>query len=92
MRLIYRQHAVRRMFERGISTDHVLAALADGRVIEDYPADTPYPSCLWLGYAVAKPLHIVFADNPNEGERIVITVYRPDPSLWAEDYTTRKPS
>ena len=35
MRLVYRQHAVKCMFERGISTDDVAAALADGRVIQD---------------------------------------------------------
>lgn len=95
MRLIYRQHAVRRMFERGISTDDVVAALADGRVIECYPTDTPYPSCLWLGYSNDKPLHIVFADNQDNqdnNERIIITVYRPDPALWADDFATRKPS
>ena len=92
MRLIYRQHAVKRMFERGISTDDVAAALADGRVIQDYPTDTPYPSCLWLGYSHGRPVHIVFADNQDDGERIIITVYRPDPALWADDYATWKPS
>ena len=92
MRLIYRQHAVTRRFERGISTDDVAAALADGRVIQDYPTDTPYPSCLWLGYSHGRPVHIVFADNQDVGERIIITVYRPDPALWADDYATRKPS
>ena len=92
MRLIYRQHAVRRMFERSISTVDGAAALGNGRVIESYPTDTPYPSCLWLGYANGTPLHIVFADNQDDGERIIITVYPPDPALWADDYATRKPS
>lgn len=90
MRLIYRQHAVRRMFERGISTNDVAAALADGRAIEDYPTDTPYPSCLWLGYAGARPLHVVYADNQDDGERIIVTVYEPDPALWRADFATRK--
>ena len=61
--LIFRQHAVRRMFERSISIAEVKSALASGRIIEDYPDDTPYPSCLWLGYAGRRPLHIVYADN-----------------------------
>lgn len=90
MKLIYRQHAVRRMFERNISTADVGAALASGRAIEDYPTDTPYPSCLWLGFAGNRPLHLVFADNPGEGERIIITVYEPDPALWLADLATRK--
>ncbi|MCK2089818.1 DUF4258 domain-containing protein [Thauera aromatica] len=92
MRLIYRQHAVKRMFERGISTADVAAALADGWVIEEYPTDTPYPSRLWLGYSDGRPLHIVFADNQDDGERIIITVYRPDPALWADDFATRRAS
>lgn len=90
MKLTFRQHAVRRMFERGIGTDDVREALGNGRVIEDYPADTPYPSCLWLGFASGRPLHIVFADNALDGERIVITVYEPDPALWTPDFATRK--
>lgn len=80
------------MFERSISTNDVVAALADGRAIERYPGDTPYPSCLWLGYSKGRPLHIVFADNVDGGERIIITVYQPDPTLWSADFATRKPS
>ena len=90
MKLIFRQHAVRRMFERSISTTDVGAALASGRVIEDYPTDTPYPSCLWLGFTGERPLHLVFADNSGDGERIIITVYEPDPALWLADLATRK--
>jgi hypothetical protein len=91
MKLIYRQHAVMRMFERAIAAEDVLAALANGRVIEDYPHDTPYPSCLWLGFTGGKPLHIVFADKP-DGERIIITLYYPNPTLWGADYATRRSS
>jgi len=46
VKLIYRQHAVRRMFERSISIADIDAAMASGRVIEEYPADTPYPTHL----------------------------------------------
>ncbi len=90
MKLIYRQHAVRRMFERSISTAEVDAALASGRVIEDYPSDTPYPSRLWLGFAGNRPLHVVYADNPGENGRIIISVYEPNPALWLADLATRK--
>lgn len=92
MKLTYRQHAVKRMFERSISVDDVAAALGNGRVIQDYPTDTPYPSCLWLGYAGGQPLHIVFADNQDDNVRIIITVYQPDPALWTDNFATRKTS
>jgi hypothetical protein len=44
MKIIYRQHAIQRMFERNISDSEVKAALKDGITIEDYPDDAPYPS------------------------------------------------
>lgn len=77
------------MFERGISEDDVQTALSAGKVIEDYPDDYPLPSCLWLGYINSRPIHIVFADNPAQGERIIITVYEPEPTQWTADFTTR---
>ena len=85
----YRQHAIQRMFERGITQVDVEAALSTGKVIEDYPNDYPLPSCLWLGHIGNRPVHIVFADDKLKGERIIITVYDPDPSQWSADFTTR---
>ena len=90
MRLIFRQHAIRRMFERGIGVEDVRAVLESGRAIESYPDDTPYPSTLILGFTGARPLHVVCADNPTDGERIVITVYEPDPARWSADFTKRE--
>ncbi len=85
----YRQHAIKRMYERGITQADVEAALSTGMVIEDYPNDYPLPSCLWLGYIGNRPVHIVFAEDKPKGERIIITVYEPDPAQWSADFTTR---
>ena len=90
MKLVFRQHAIERMFERGLAVDDVAAALRDGRVIEDYPTDFPYGSALWLGLAGGKPLHVVAADNVAADERIIVTVYEPDAALWETDWATRK--
>lgn len=90
MDLIFRQHAIRRMFERNITVADVQDALAEGRRIESYPNDTPYPSCLWLGYGGGRPLHVVYADNAEDNKRIVITVYEPNPARWEADLATRK--
>ena len=54
MKLIYRQHAVKRMHERSIAEEDVEYAIASGKIIENYPNDTPYPSALLLGYAGTK--------------------------------------
>lgn len=85
----YRQYAIKRMFERGITEFDIDLALSNGRVIEDYPNDYPLPSCLWLGYIGSRPIHIVFSDNHSFGERIIITVYEPNPTQWSEGFTTR---
>jgi len=47
--LIFRTHALQRMFERGISTDEVRAVVDSGETIVEYPDDRPYPSQLMLG-------------------------------------------
>lgn len=88
MILRYGRHAVQRLFERRITQADVQGALSAGRVIEDYPTDYPLPSRLWLGYAGKRPLHVVYADTI-QGERIIITVYEPDPAQWSPDFTTR---
>ncbi len=90
--VIFRVHAVQRMFERGISREDVRDVLASGEIIEDYPDDNPYPSRLLLGYRGSRPLHVVAADNPSEPETIVITVYEPDPARWDATFRQRKSS
>lgn len=88
--LIFRVHAIKRMFQRRISKDDVRHVLETGETIETYPRDTPYPSRLVLGWRQARPLHVVVADNVETGETIVITTYEPHPEEWEPDYKTRR--
>ncbi len=64
--------------------------IENGEVIEEYPDDTPYPSRLVLGRRHGRPLHVVAADDPDERETIVITVYEPNPTEWEADFKRRK--
>jgi hypothetical protein len=89
-KLVFRVHALRRMFERQLSVEDVEAVIDSGETIEDYPDDTPYPSRLVLGWRGARPMHVVVAHNLSENELIVITVYEPDPELWEADFRRRK--
>ena len=82
MKLVFRQHAIRRMFARGISAHDVATVLTERKAIEDYPEDMPYPSRFVTGSVNARSLHVVVADNEPDGERIVVTVYEPDPARW----------
>ncbi len=88
--LIFRVHAIRRMFQRRISKDDVRQILETGETIETYPHDTPYPSQLVLGWRNARPLHVVAAENAESGETIVITAYEPDSEEWELGFKRRK--
>ncbi|WP_295883944.1 DUF4258 domain-containing protein [uncultured Thiohalocapsa sp.] len=52
--------------------------------------DQPYPSALLLGHPGGQPVHVVVARNPVDGACTVITAYRPHPTLWADDFRTRR--
>jgi hypothetical protein len=90
MKIIFRVHAIQRMFERNITDADIRHVLANGETIESYPDDTPYPSRLMLGWSGTRPLHIIVADNLKDNERIIVTVYHPDPERWDTDYKRRK--
>jgi hypothetical protein len=93
-RLAYRVHAVQRMAERGIREEDVAYVIAEGKEIENYPSDEPYPSRLLLGWVAReggqepRPVHVVTATA--EREIIVVTVYEPDPALWEPGFEKRR--
>ena len=85
----YTQHFMQRIIQRRITLDDVAYALSDGEIIEYYPDDYPFPSCLVLGCTMNNlPLHIVCGIAPDE--LFLITAYQPDPAMWAADFRTRK--
>ena len=91
-KVIYRFHAIRRMFERKITEFEVLEILATGKVIEDYPNDLPYPSRLLMGQVSEKKLHVVIAEARVSQEIIIITVYEPDLDTWEPGFEVRRKS
>ena len=83
------QHARQRFIERSIFLDDIENAILHGTIIEEYPNDSPFPSCLILGPdGEQHPLHIVASTNENT--IYIITAYRPDPRKWNENFSTRK--
>lgn len=87
--VVFSRHAITRMFERFISRSDVRRILETGEVIEEYPDDTPFPSCLVLGFVDNRPLHVVVAVNGPTCH--IVTVYAPDPTVWESDLKTRRP-
>lgn len=66
-----------------ICEDEVYEAVLSGKIIENYPEDEPYPSCLIYGRTSRKrPLHIVCAFSMDEDLSVVITVYEPILKKW----------
>jgi YgiT-type zinc finger domain-containing protein len=63
-----------------LTVDKIFDSVARGEVLEQYPVDRPYPSCLVLGRAgEVEPVHSVWAYNSKTGWAVLVTVYRPDP-------------
>lgn len=82
-------HATERFRERGIGMEDIHNAIASGEIIEQYPADYPYPSCLVLGENMCgEKIHVVLSDNGNASK--VITAYYPDVDKWSEDFKLRR--
>jgi len=89
----FTQHAIQEMLNDNIDIDVVIDAAHNGRVIEEYANDKPFPSALKLhfsGFLLNNPVHVVCATD-NNGYIRIITTYKPDPELWTDNYTTRKP-
>ncbi len=83
------EHAAMRFRERGIKARDIRASINNGEIIEQYPEDFPYPSCLILGHsATGTPIHVVMSDNGSMGK--IITAYYPSSDKWHEDLKTRK--
>ena len=88
--IIFRFHAVQRMFERRIPVENVRQVLQSGEKIEDYSEDMPDPGGLVSAKRGQRPLHVVMAENTKEGELVVITVYEPDRAQWKPGFRNRK--
>lgn len=66
-----------------LTFDEIYFSVLHGEIIEDYPTDKPYPSCLIYGQTFSgDPVHSVWAYNEQNRWAVLITVYRPDPNLW----------
>ena len=89
-KLVFRVHALRRMFVRRMTAAEVRQVIEQGRTIERYPKDAPYPSRLLLGVVRGRALHVVVADNTDDNETIVVTAYEPDPALWQPGFRRRR--
>lgn len=82
-------HVLKRCRQREIAIEDVMACILNGEIIEDYPDDYPFPSCLILGMSIAKQdLHVVVGCD---GEKIyLVTAYYPNEEKWQPNHRDRK--
>ena len=89
-KLLFRVHAVQRMFERDVSVKRVVDAARTGETVEDYSAEMPEPSRLILGFQGKRPFHVVASQNPDTHDTTIITVYIPDSGKWDKGFKRRR--
>ena len=74
-----------------LTFDEIFFSVLQGEIIEDYPTDKPYPSCLIYGNNFeGEPIHSVWAYNDKTKWAVLITGYRPDPNRWINWRERRK--
>ena len=87
-KVLYTKHARDEMGKEElgeIKDKEVYETVLKGKIIETYPEDEPYPSCLIYGETSGnRPLHVVCAYSKDSDIAIIITVYQPNPDQWID--------
>jgi len=83
------QHAFLRLRERGIFFYDIVNAIMNGEIIEQYPEDFPFPSCLVLGLS-KKDTYLHTVCGIGNSKLWIITAYFPTIDKWEDDLKTRK--
>lgn len=82
-------HAAMRFRQRGLKVKDIRCAVNNGEIIEQYPDDFPFPSCLILGKTRdGKYIHVVMSDEGKMSR--IITAYYPDSNKWDVQFKVRK--
>ena len=86
--IVISEHAKNRCRERNIKQKDIKNCIT-GEIIEQYPDDFPFPSCLVYGHAVDnRIIHVVISDEGESGR--IITAYIPNTIKFENDLKTRK--
>lgn len=88
-RIIISVHAQERLRQRGIKQKDIKNCILTGEIIEQYPEDFPFQSCLIFGYTIDnKIIHVVASDEGSVSR--IITAYFPNKEKFENDLKTRK--
>jgi len=82
-------HSLARIQERGLNRNDVIDCILSGEIIEDYPEDSPHPSCLILGYADRCGEKYYSDDVAEELDRIVSKARELASEVFVTDYNKK---
>ena len=87
--IVVSQHAMNSCRERNIKQKDIKNCILTGEIIEQYPDDFPFPSCLIFGHAADnRIIHVVVSDEGECGR--IITAYIPNTDKFESDLKTRR--
>lgn len=81
-------HAEKERYAEDISLSDIETTILNGKILEDYSDDPRGESCLILGYAEERSIHVVCGYTSTRSIR-VITVYLPKQPKWQDERTRR---
>jgi len=85
IKILWTEHVVLRLMQRDIKRADVLVCIETGEIIEQYPTDKPFASCLILGKSVLdKDIHMVCGLD-RDVICYIITAYYPNLEKWESD-------
>ena len=85
-------HGYDELANDGLQVRDVLSGLADCELLREYPDYGKGPCVLVLfRLADGEPVHVVWGIPKGKlSPAVLVTAYRPDPAVWAEDFKTRR--
>jgi hypothetical protein len=86
------EHGYDELAEDGLFVRDLLAGAADAVLVEEYPNYRKGPCVLVLQEDyLGDPVHVVWGIPRGHAKPVVlVTVYRPDPLRWSDDYLRRR--
>jgi hypothetical protein len=91
--IVVSNHGYDELAEDSLTVREIISSVSDAVVIEDYPVYPKGPCTLVLQRdAEGRPIHVVWGiPKGSPSPAVLVTAYRPDPSLWAADFLRRNP-